>query len=177
MTHGRATTRRVALLATVAAVALTERGGAQPPANPTSPRALSAAEALAPMSWRNIGPNVGGRSITVAGSTKRPLEYYFGAVGGGLWKTTNAGTDWRPVTDGQLKAASSVGAVGVCDANPDVVYIGTGEAQFRNSINLGDEYEVREWTMSLGCTEVELRAVVQAIGNDAEKVRAYLRDK
>ena len=45
------------------------------------------------------------------------------------------------------------------------------------TISLGDEYEVREWTMTLGCTEVELRAIVQAIGNDAEKVRAFLRDK
>src|SRR5688500_11201649 len=63
---------------------------------------LRVADALAPFRWRNIGPNVGGRSIGVAGSSKRPLEYYFGTVGGGLWKTTNAGTDWFPVTDGQL---------------------------------------------------------------------------
>ena len=47
----------------------------------------------------------------------------------------------------------------------------------RESIILGDPYEMREWTMSLGCTEVELRAVVQAIGNDADKVRAYFRSK
>ena len=47
----------------------------------------------------------------------------------------------------------------------------------RDSISLGDEYEVREWTMSLGCTEVELRAVVQAIGNNADKVRAYFQGK
>lgn len=46
-----------------------------------------------------------------------------------------------------------------------------------DSVSLGDEYEVREWTMSLGCTEVELRAVVQAIGNNADKVRAYFRSK
>ena len=47
----------------------------------------------------------------------------------------------------------------------------------RDSISLGDEYEVREWTMSLGCTEVELRAVVQAIGNNVDKVRAYFHSK
>jgi hypothetical protein len=47
----------------------------------------------------------------------------------------------------------------------------------RDSISLGDVYEVREWTMSLGCTEVELRAVVQAIGNDVDKVRAYFHGK
>ena len=47
----------------------------------------------------------------------------------------------------------------------------------QDSISLGDEYEVREWTMSLGCTEVELRAVVQAIGNNPDKVRAYFHTK
>jgi hypothetical protein len=44
------------------------------------------------MAWRNLGPNRGGRSIAVAGSTSRPMEYYFGATGGGLWKTTDGGT-------------------------------------------------------------------------------------
>lgn len=47
----------------------------------------------------------------------------------------------------------------------------------RASVSLDDDYELREWTMSLGCTEVELRAVVQAIGNDVDKVRAYFRSK
>src|SRR5207237_9591044 len=61
---------------------------------------IRAADALAELSWRGIGPNVGGRSIAVAGSTKRPLEYYFGTAGGGLWKTTNPGTDWAPVPAG-----------------------------------------------------------------------------
>src|SRR5437868_15014218 len=56
--------------------------------------------------WRNVGPNRGGRSIVCAGSTGRLNEYYFGAVGGGLWKTTDSGTTWRPVTDGQLKSSS-----------------------------------------------------------------------
>src|SRR5690348_18426820 len=75
------------------------------------------------MEWRSIGPNRGGRSITAAGSASRPLEYYFGATGGGLWKTTDGGTSWRPVTDGQIRS-SSVGAVAVAESNPDIVYIG-----------------------------------------------------
>jgi len=87
--------------------------------------------------WRNIGPNRGGRSIAVAGSDARPLEYYFGATGGGLWKTTDGGMTWRPVTDGQINS-SSVGAVGVAPSNPDVVYIGTGEADIRGNIIQGD---------------------------------------
>src|SRR6185437_8601526 len=57
------------------------------------------------LEWRGIGPNRGGRSIAAAGSSARIHEYYFGATGGGLWKTTNGGTTWRPVTDGQIKSA------------------------------------------------------------------------
>jgi len=89
------------------------------------------------LKWRNIGPARGGRSIGVAGSPSRPLEYYFGATGGGLWKTTDGGTTWKPVTDGQL-GSSSVGAVAVCESNPDIVYIGTGETQLRGNIIPGD---------------------------------------
>ena len=89
------------------------------------------------MSWRNIGPNRGGRSLGIAGTSKRKLEYYFGAVGGGLWKTTDGGLNWKPVTDGQL-TSSSVGAVAVSESNPDIVYIGTGETEFRGNIMQGD---------------------------------------
>src|SRR5580704_19777628 len=78
------------------------------------------------MKWRNIGPNRGGRSLGIAGSSRRKMEYYFGAVGGGLWKTTDGGFSWKPVTDGQI-ACPSVGAVAVSESNPDIVYIGTGE--------------------------------------------------
>ena len=89
------------------------------------------------MNWRNIGPNRGGRSLGVAGSSKNKLEYYFGAVGGGLWKTTDGGLNWKPVTDGQI-TSSSVGAVAVAESNPDIVYIGTGETAFRGNIMQGD---------------------------------------
>jgi photosystem II stability/assembly factor-like uncharacterized protein len=89
------------------------------------------------LQWRNIGPNRGGRSIASAGSTSRINEYYFGATGGGLWKTTNGGTTWRPVTDGQI-TSSSVGSIGVSESNPDIVYIGTGETELRGSIMQGD---------------------------------------
>jgi photosystem II stability/assembly factor-like uncharacterized protein len=67
----------------------------------------------------------------------RPKDAYFGAVGGGLWKTTDNGTNWAPVTDGQLTSAS-VGAVAVSESNPDIVFIGTGESCIRGNIMPGD---------------------------------------
>tara|TARA_B110000438_G_scaffold68145_2_gene68475 strand:- start:7339 stop:10371 length:3033 start_codon:yes stop_codon:yes gene_type:complete len=89
------------------------------------------------LEWRSIGPDRGGRSIAVAGSTSRINEYYFGAVGGGLWKTVDGGQTWKPVTDGQIKS-SSVGAVAVSESNPDIVYIGMGETELRGNIMQGD---------------------------------------
>jgi photosystem II stability/assembly factor-like uncharacterized protein len=89
------------------------------------------------LQWQNMGPARGGRSTAVAGSAARPMEYYFGANGGGLWKSVDGGTTWNPVTDGQIGSAS-VGAVQVCAANPDVVYIGMGESEIRGNIQQGD---------------------------------------
>ena len=87
--------------------------------------------------WRSIGPDRGGRSIAVAGVKGRPKEAYFGADGGGLWKTTDGGATWAPVTDGQI-TSSSVGAVAVSESNPDIVYIGMGESCIRGNIMPGD---------------------------------------
>lgn len=89
------------------------------------------------LNWRNIGPFRGGRSLGSSGSPSRPNEYYFGATGGGLWKTIDGGNNWSAVTDGQV-TSSSVGAVAVAETNPDIVYIGMGEVQLRGSITQGD---------------------------------------
>ena len=89
------------------------------------------------LKWRNIGPARGGRSLGSSGSPGRPNEYYFGATGGGLWKTTDGGTEWEVVTDGKI-SCSSIGAVAVAETNPDIVYIGGGETQLRGSITQGD---------------------------------------
>ncbi|MFN3474120.1 MAG: WD40/YVTN/BNR-like repeat-containing protein [Blastomonas sp.] len=89
------------------------------------------------LTWRNIGPDRGGRSISATGSAARPNEYYFTAVGGGLWKTTDSGVTWKPVTDGQLDTAA-VGGVAVCEANPDIIYLTTGETQLRGNILPGN---------------------------------------
>lgn len=87
--------------------------------------------------WRNIGPDRGGRSIAASGVKGRPNEAYFGATGGGLWKTTDGGENWSPVTDGKITSAS-VGAVAVSESNPEVVFIGTGETCIRGNIMPGD---------------------------------------
>src|ERR1043166_5546341 len=89
------------------------------------------------LQWKNVGPNRGGRSIACTGVRTRPAEYYFGATGGGLWKSTDSGESWRCVTDGFLNT-SSVGAVAVSDSNPDIVYIGMGEREIRGDIAEGD---------------------------------------
>ena len=87
--------------------------------------------------WRSVGPDRGGRSLAVAGVKGQPKVGYFGATGGGLWKTTDSGETWTPVTDGQITSAS-VGAVAVSESNPDIVYIGTGESCIRGDIMAGD---------------------------------------
>lgn len=87
--------------------------------------------------WRAIGPDRGGRSIAASGVRGRPAEAYFGAVGGGLWKTSDSGQTWEPVTDGQIRSAS-VGAVAVSETNPNIVWIGMGETCIRGNIMAGD---------------------------------------
>ena len=118
-------------LASTGTVGPVERLVAQAPAPTLDPAFLKA------YTWRSIGPSRGGRSIAVSGVKGRPREAYFGAVGGGLWKTTDAGNTWAPVTDGQIKS-SSVGAVAVSESNPNMVFIGMGESCIRGNILPGD---------------------------------------
>ena len=88
------------------------------------------------MQWRLIGPFRGGRVLAVTGVTGEPNTYYFGAVSGGVWKTTNSGSTWEPLFDKQQ--ISSVGAIAVAPSDPNVVYVGTGEACIRGDISYGD---------------------------------------
>ncbi len=83
-----------------------------------------------------IGPFRGGRVNAVSGVPGRPNTFYFGSVGGGVWKTSNAGRTWVPVFDSQPIA--SIGAIGVSPSNPDVVYVGSGEADMRSQISYGN---------------------------------------
>ena len=89
------------------------------------------------LKWRNIGPFRAGRSLTVAGHADQPLIYYFGAVGGGVWKTIDAGANWFPISDSTFHS-SSVGAISVAPSDPNVLYVGMGEADMRSNISYGD---------------------------------------
>lgn len=89
------------------------------------------------MQWRNIGPFRGGRSLAVAGHAEQPYTFYFGATGGGVWKSEDGGITWKNVSDGFLKS-SSVGAIEVAPSDPNVIYIGTGESCIRGNISPGD---------------------------------------
>src|SRR5690349_18047707 len=124
----------VVLSAALAAATFSTK--AQTQQSPSGP-ASTVGSLLSQLQWRSIGPDRGGRSIAVSGVKGRPREAYFGAVGGGLWKTIDGGESWLPVTDGQINS-SSVGAVAVSESNPDVVYIGMGESCIRGNIMAGD---------------------------------------
>jgi photosystem II stability/assembly factor-like uncharacterized protein len=89
------------------------------------------------MQWREIGPYRGGRSIAVAGHKAQPYVYYFGATGGGIWKTDDGGTTWFNVSDGFLKVGI-VGALAVAESDPNVIYAGTGEACIRGNTMPGE---------------------------------------
>ncbi len=131
------TAASVFLIALTSATVLTGAAARGAAAQAPTQTAVIDTAMFAGMSFRNVGPVRGGRSQAIAGSASRPNEYYFGATGGGLWKTTDGGQTWNPVTDRFLRS-SSVGAVAVCEKNPDVVYLGMGETALRGNIMQGD---------------------------------------
>jgi photosystem II stability/assembly factor-like uncharacterized protein len=114
----------------VLAIAVAAAG--QPAISGQQPIALEDA-----LRWRSIGPYRGGRVTAVAGIASQPLVYYMGATGGGVWKTDDAGTTWNNVSDGFFRTGS-VGAVSVAPSNPNIVYVGMGEACLRGNLSSGD---------------------------------------
>jgi hypothetical protein len=89
------------------------------------------------LNWRLVGPFRAGRSVAVAGDPNDPLVFYFGGCAGGVFKTTDGGATWRPVSDGFLKTGS-VGAIAVAESDPNVIYIGMGESNIRANVSHGD---------------------------------------
>src|SRR4029079_16007434 len=88
------------------------------------------------MRWRMIGPFRGGRVNAVSGVPGQPNNFYFGSVGGGLWKSGNSGRTWTPVFDDQDIA--SIGAVAVAPSSPNTIFVGTGEDDMRSQITYGN---------------------------------------
>ncbi|HEX5461782.1 MAG TPA: hypothetical protein VFX20_17595 [Steroidobacteraceae bacterium] len=103
-------------------------GRSQLSANPSS---------LEVLHWRLIGPFHGGISPTVAGDPSNPYVFYLGSVGGGVWRTQDAGVSWQNMTDGFLDNGN-IGAIAIAQSNPRIIYVGTGESTMRNTTVPGD---------------------------------------
>jgi len=91
---------------------------------------------LSGLKYRPIGPFRGGRTLAAVGVPGNPLVYYFGAVSGGVWKTLNGGITWEPIFDHEH--ISSIGSIALAESDPNVIYVGTGEACIRGNISYGD---------------------------------------
>jgi photosystem II stability/assembly factor-like uncharacterized protein len=89
------------------------------------------------MRWREIGPFRGGRGVAIEGVSGEPNTYYFGAVAGGVWKTTDGGANWKPMFDKQ-HSTSSIGALAVAPSDHNTIYAGAGESALRGNITYGD---------------------------------------
>jgi hypothetical protein len=87
------------------------------------------------MEWRSIGPFRGGRAAAATGVAGKPNLFYFGATGGGVWKTTDAGNSWSNISDGFF--GSSIGAVAVSEWDNNVIYVGGGEVTVRGNVSPG----------------------------------------
>ena len=86
--------------------------------------------------WRLVGPFRGGRAGTVAGVSQNPDLYYMGTAGGGVWKTTDAGSSWSCISDGYF--GGSIGAVAVSESDPNIIYVGEGEQTLRGNVSSGN---------------------------------------
>src|SRR5438876_4638526 len=108
------------------------------PASNESSSTPGQTDSLKVLQWRQIGPFRGGRSTAVAGVASQPMVFYFGGVGGGVWKTSDGGINWEPITDGSVFGTGSVGAIGLSDSDPNTIYVGMGESPIRGNVSHGD---------------------------------------
>jgi photosystem II stability/assembly factor-like uncharacterized protein len=161
---------RVASLAAALVLGAAAAAGAEDQPQPTPTPSATPAPTLR---WRSIGPAVsGGRVATVAGTDLDPALLYAGAAGGGLWQSTNAGTDWRPVFDSA--GSLSIGAIAISPRDKSDVWVGTGEPWPRNDVIPGDGiYHStdggKSWTRS-GLTETSQIARVLIDPRDTRRL-------
>ena len=107
--------------------------GKVPAAKPEEPKSP-----FAGMKYRLVGPFRGGRVVAVSGVAGDANTYYFGASGGGMWKTTDGGLNWHPLWEKFSEASPSVGAIAVAPSDANVIYVGTGEACIRGNVIMGN---------------------------------------
>src|SRR6266542_7067393 len=86
--------------------------------------------------WRLIGPFRAGRVLAVSGVPGEPEHFYFGSVNGGVWETVDAGRTWQPIFDSQ--PIGSIGSLAIAPSDPNVIYVGSGEADMRSDIAQGN---------------------------------------
>src|SRR6266446_3742013 len=86
------------------------------------------------LQYRLVGPFRGGRVVAVSGVVGQDNVYYFGSTAGGVWKTTDGGLNWKPIFDKTKDASPSIGALAVSESDPNIIYVGTGEACIRGNI-------------------------------------------
>ena len=115
---------------------LTLNNGQAQSAQPSPTQSASPNMQYQDLRWRNAGPTRGGRVTAIAGVRKQPCTYYMGATGGGVWKTETCGTEWTPISDGQI-ATGSIGSIDVSESNPNIVWVGTGSAAIRSNVIIG----------------------------------------
>lgn len=132
----------------VAPVVVGAQAAASPPRSVARPAAARPAAPRAPMmasvdpalfrglSYRLVGHSRGGRVTTVTGVPSQPRTFYMGVASGGLWRTTNGGESWDPITDGKVPVGS-MGSVAVADSDPHVIWLGTGSDGVRSNVSTG----------------------------------------
>src|SRR5438067_5967932 len=119
-----------------AALALGLAAGAWLPVAPPARAQAGGPPELKGLQFRSIGPSAGGRVCRAAGVPGDPLTYYAATASGGLWKSIDGGLIWKPVFDDQPD--SSIGSLAVAPSDPNVVYVGTGEANIRGNVVAGN---------------------------------------
>ncbi len=122
----------------VVALSVVSVSGQRRQSSPAPTSTQGQTDSLKVLQWRSIGPFRGGRSTAVAGVASQPMVFYFGGTGGGVWKTTDGGINWEPITDSSVFGTGSVGAIGLSDSDPNTIYVGMGESPIRGNVSHGD---------------------------------------